>query len=233
MGRFRKMLLFVVVLAAVLWRLSPQAGEFRQIDTGKDLLCLPGGQKGLFSTPPAFDRLIKGSDAPATGRSFLVTFEPEQVRSAVPEYAPEDSGVPAFLYAKITNVGNREALDASLGGGPYAEGFQLRGEYVHVEPVHGHAAYRVSPDPFPDVLVWNVYSIKPSADQTIPDSIEDYHLGQCIIQTRGQRQCYQVTQVDGYRVRFELNEVNLFLKDELRTFLSSQLQTWRENCGRA
>ncbi len=230
MRRLRKITFVTVVLAAVLWRLSPQASEFREIDTGKDLLCLPGEQKGLFSTPPVFERLIKGGDVPASDSSFLVTFDPEQVGSVVPEYAIEDSGQRASLHAKITNVGGQEALTASLRGGLFAEGLQLRGNYIYMEKFAEQKAYRVSQLPFPDVLSWNVYTVKPSADRKIPDSVEDYHLGQCIVQTGGRRQCYQVTHVDGYHVRFELNEKNLFLKEELRTFLSGQLQTWRENC---
>ena len=230
MDRFRKIILPTALIALLLWRISPQASEFRHINTGKDLFCLPVEQSGMFDTPPLFQRLIKGGDVPADNSSFLVTFEPEQVGSRVSEYAIDDSGMPAFLHARITNVGDTEALQAALRSGPFVEGLLLKGDYTHVEKFATHNAWRVSQLPFPDILSWSVYIVEPSANQKIPDSIEDYLLGQCITQTRGSRQCYQVTQVDGYHVRFELNEVNLFMKDKLRAFLANQFQMWRENC---
>jgi len=230
MRRIRVFILISGVIALVLWRVLSQASEFRLVDTGKERLCLPVDQKGMFSTPPLFTRVIKDGDTPGGNASFLVTFEPERVGSRIPEYATNDSGEPAFLHARITNVGGEDAMDAALRGGPFAEGLQLRGDYIYAEKFPQRDAWRVSQLPFPDVLTWTVYTVKPSVDRDIPANIEDYFLGQCIVQTREQRQCYQVTQVDGYHVRFELNEVNLFLKDKLRAFLSDQFLAWRENC---
>lgn len=230
MRRFRKVILFTAVIALVLWRVLPQASEFRQIDTGKEPLCLPLEQKGMFSTPPLFKRLIKGGDVPASNSSFLVTFEPEQVARSVPSYVTEESGMPAKLHARIAYLGE-DGLKDSLRGGPFSAGFQLKADHIHVQKVDGQEAYRVSQDPFPEVLLWNVYSLKPEADRPVPENLENYHLGHCVVFTPGNTKCTMDTRVEGYRVTFDANEPNIFLKDQLNDFLADQFQSWRTGCN--
>lgn len=49
MRRIRVFILISGVIALVLWRVLSQASEFRLVDTGKERLCLPVDQKGMFT----------------------------------------------------------------------------------------------------------------------------------------------------------------------------------------
>ena len=220
-----------VALVGSVWWMELQASDFHDIDTGYERFCLPTHLSILDHTPSVFTRLIKEGDVEPSNGEFMVSFEPEQIARSIPSYITEEAGMPALMHVDITYLGEERAQD-SLRGGPFSEGLRLEEDYTHVQKIPGRNAYRVSQLPFPDILLWDVYSLKPEADRPIPASRENYHLGACIFYTAGNSKCTVDTSVEGYRVSLQTNEPNIFLKDELKGFLADQFASWRANCGK-
>lgn len=216
--------LFLVARAVGLWQKVP---PYREINTGHELLCLPMSLDGLFSTPPLFSQLFGNADV-TDPSSFLVTFDPEIAAAGIEGYqiAPDS---PAFLHATFTYVGE-DQLQFELRSGPFSEGLRLEEGEVYVQAVDGKDAWRVSDMPWPDILTWNVYKVRPARNQPLPQSAEGYHLGLCVRYQDGNTSCSIDTGMDGYVVKIDTTEPNIFIKANIKAFLVDQLAEWRQNC---
>jgi len=225
-GNYRALgipLIFIVFNACSLT--SPET----KITLGQRTFCVPDKLEVIKSSDSG-SNTIANSDQPL-GSSFMVTIDAKTVANSIPEYQLQDNGYDAVLFAKFTYV-DEHRLKALVAPENHLDMLQLTGQYaqatVNYEEKNG--TYRISTETEPNPLFWSLLTLKPSKDTPLPEKLEGFYLGSCSVFGGTSTSCSTTQNIEGYHVKLDTTEQNLFLAEKLNKFLSGKLQEWESNC---
>ncbi len=200
-----------------------------KVTLGQRTFCVPDTLEVIESSNSESNP-VANSDK-SLGQSFMVTIDARTVAKDIPEYQLQDNGYEAVLFAKFTYVGENR-LKALAGPENYLDMLRLTGEYERASVSYDekNGAYRVSTETEPNPLFWSLLTRKPGKGSPLPEKLEDFYLGSCSVFGGNSTSCSTTQSIEGYHVKLDTTEQNLFLTAKINKYLSGKLQEWESNC---
>ena len=200
--------------------------KMEHVTIGGNQLCYPRAYR------PEFDLTIwlmthVGQNIPE-GDEALIYIPAKVVKEAIPNYVVSHSNkyTPAVMHDLDGLVMGPSSTRANLA--PLAWNIRASGEKHFIETDKRTGFTRIYTQTSKPSSMWHmVRSPPPSKATGSPPS--DWYIGHCL-ELVGSYDCKQLVHAGNLRLEFDINERNLFLRNEINAYAEKQLQGWLQDC---
>lgn len=200
---------------------DPESGGTVKIKLGPHTFHIP--ERNLADSRGAFWLdWVPGLEADSS--AINVMFRAEEVRARVPEYQSELDLIGTLMV--LSDADQDHLRDPSR----HADLWYGRGLYrdQEIEEIFGGALYRVRYGGLK--TFWEVTQIRPNPEESLPEDPMAFHVAGCRVASgvRGpDSSCQAHVLTDDTVIEFSVGEPDLRHIDEIRSFLISQIRSWR------
>ncbi|MGI9251928.1 MAG: hypothetical protein ACR2PR_12195 [Pseudohongiellaceae bacterium] len=114
-------------------------------------------------------------------------------------------------------------------GSQFRELWQAKGRYANrtVEPFEGVSGWYKVYDSYMRSL-WQLLSRFPDSTEPVPSQIQEFWVGDCARIAQSES-CSMTELIDDIVIKFSVEDYNLHLLDELRSFVRAQVLEWKQD----